>query len=206
MDAVPTVFVVDDDAAIRDALCFLFRSAGLHAEPFASAQDFLDGMPTARTGCLVSDVRMPGLGGLDLQRHLADRGIGLPVILLTAFGDVRTAVRAMKAGAFDFVEKPFSQDLLNTVRQALQAGQSGASRNEMAAKVRERLGTLTGRERQVLDLVLEGEPNKRIAHTLGISAKTVEYHRANVIAKMGARSTADLIRSVAADRLGQAPG
>ncbi len=199
METAATVFLIDDDEPTRDALCLQFRSAGLQVESFVSANDFLEKLPADRRGCVVTDVRMPGLSGLDLQRHLVDRGIGLPVIVMTAFGDVRMAVRAMRAGAFDFVEKPFDgQELIDAVRDALNASADITGREETRARVQERMGMLTERERQVLDLVLEGEPNKRIAYTLGISQKTVEFHRANLIAKLDARSTADLIRKVVA--------
>ncbi len=187
METAATVFLIDDDEPTRDALCLQFRSAGLQVESFASANDFLENIPADRCGCVVTDVRMPGLNGLDLQRHIVNQGIGLPVIVMTAFGDVRMAVRAMRAGAFDFVEKPFDgQELVDAVRDALNASAGIAGREEARARVQEQMGMLTERERQVLDLVLEGEPNKRIAYTLGISQKTVEFHRANLKAKLDA--------------------
>lgn len=188
METAATVFLIDDDEPTRDALCLQFRSAGLQVESFASANDFLENIPADRFGCVVTDVRMPGLSGLDLQRHIVDQGIGLPVIVMTAFGDVRMAVRAMRAGAFDFVEKPFDgQELVDAVRDALNVGMDITGREETRARVQERTEVLTERERQVLELILEGEPNKRIASSLGISQKTVEFHRASLKAKLGDR-------------------
>ncbi len=188
METAATVFLIDDDEPTRDALSLQFRSAGLQVESFVSANDFLENMPAGRRGCVVTDVRMPGLSGLDLQRHIVDRGISLPVIVMSAFADVRMAVRAMRAGAFAFVEKPFDgPELVDTVRDALNVDTEITGREETGARVQEPTVMLTERERQVLELILEGEPNKRIASSLGISQKTVELHRADLKAKLGGR-------------------
>lgn len=196
-DPAPMVFVVDDDEAVRRSLCWLLGSVDMRAEAFASASELLASIATTHAGCVVTDVRMPGPSGLDLQDELARRGIDLPVILVTGHGDVRMAVRAMKAGAFDFVEKPFNdQTLLDLVQRAV--AKNLADRRDQAERgdVRARIATLTPRERQVLDLVVAGEPNKGIAHRLGISEKTVETHRAHVMEKMEARSFAELMKWV----------
>lgn len=193
--AQPVVFVVDDDEAVRRSLCWLLGSADLRAEAFASAPEFLDSVTSAHAGCVVTDVRMPGPSGLDLQDELARRGIDLPVILVTGHGDVRMAVRAMKAGAFDFVEKPFDdRTLLDLVQRAVAKNLADRRTQAERGDVRARIATLTPRERQVLDLVVAGEPNKGIAHRLGISEKTVETHRAHVMEKMEARSFAELMK------------
>ncbi|NNG05022.1 MAG: response regulator transcription factor [Inquilinus sp.] len=201
----PAVFIVDDDSAVRESLSFLFASVDLDVEAFESADAFLASVGPDRAGCVVTDVRMPGLSGLDLQRLMAQRGVSLPIIVITGHGDVRMAVRAMKEGAIDFVEKPFNgQEVLDLVQRTL-SGQDSRGNNGTFANVDDwrRLQTLTPRERQVLDQVVAGEPNKRIAFTLGISEKTVEFHRANIMAKMEARSAADLIRRVAVLTVGK---
>ncbi len=190
----PTVFVVDDDDAVRRFLTGLIRSIDLRVEAYASAQDFLDAYRPGRPGCLLLDVRMPGMSGLELQRELAERSIELPVIILTGHGNVPVAVQAMKAGAVDFIEKPFNNELLldRIQRAVAQSLRSGSAREAHDETLR-RLDTLTPRERQVFDLVVSGEINKSIAHRLAISGKTVEIHRANVMRKMRARSLAALV-------------
>jgi FixJ family two-component response regulator len=190
----PTVFIVDDDDAVRRFLTGLIRSIDLRVEAYASAQDFLDAYRPGRPGCLLLDVRMPGMSGLELQRELADRSIELQVVILTGHGNVPVAVQAMKAGAVDFIEKPFNNELLldriqTAVAQSLRSG----SEREKHDETLRRLDTLTPRERQVFDLVVTGETNKGIAHRLTISEKTVEIHRANVMRKMRARSLASLV-------------
>ncbi len=191
------VHVVDDDRELREALRFLFNSAGLIVKTYASAEKFLKAAPTDGPGCLLTDVRMPGLGGLELQSRLAARQSALPVIVVTGHGDIRMAVRAMRAGAFDFIEKPLiDKDLLGRVRRAIAFSRNAAHTRGDWRDVRRMLETLTSREREVLDHVVSGEPNKMIAFHLGISEKTVEFHRANVMEKMTATSFADLIRSV----------
>ncbi len=194
----PAVFVVDDDAAVRRFLGGLIESVELRVEAYASAQDFLEAYEPGRPGCLVLDVRMPGMSGLELQRELTDRAIDLPVIVLTGHGNVQVAVHAMKAGAVDFIEKPFDNELLldriqKAVAESLRAASERVKRNEIAI----RLQQLTPRERQVLDLVISGETNKGVARHLDISERTVEIHRANVMRKMRATSLANLVRLVA---------
>ena len=190
-----TVFVVDDDEAVRDSLCRLFSSVDLAAETFPSGEKFLASCRPGKAGCLVIDLRMPGMGAFEVQKEMGARAIDLPTIFITGYGDVETGVRAMKAGAVDFIQKPFSeQDLLEMVQKAI--AQSVAVLKKYAAfkETREKFDRLTPRERQVLDCIVAGEPNKRIAHTLGLSEKTVEFHRANLMKKMQARSLADLIQ------------
>jgi FixJ family two-component response regulator len=191
----PMVFIVDDDDAVRRFLSGLIQSIKVRVSAHASAQDFLDAYEPGCPGCLLLDVRMPGMSGLELQRELAERSINLPVIILTGHGDVPVAVQAMKAGAVDFIEKPFNNELLldriqMAVVQSVRAESVRAERNEML----KRLELLTLRERQVFDLVVAGEVNKVIAHRLTISEKTVEIHRANVMRKMDARSLAALVQ------------
>lgn len=197
MSREAVVHIVDDDRQLREALRFLFNSAGLKVKTYASAEGFLKAAPTDGPGCLLTDVRMPGLDGLELQNRLAARQSALPVIVVTGHGDIRMTVRAMRAGALDFIEKPLNdRDLLAIVRRAIEFSRGANYARGDWRNVRRRLETLTPREREVLDLVVSGEPNKRIAFRLGISEKTVEFHRANVMAKMAAKSSADLIRSV----------
>ncbi len=190
-----TVFVVDDDEAFRDSLRVLFDSVGIACETFPSALQFLEGHDTAAPGCLVLDVRMPRMSGLELQSELNRRGSRLPIVFITGHGDVPMAVRAMKAGATDFLSKPFShQDLLDRVQAALA---SEADRRDAATGLQElgeRQQRLTPREVEVMALVVEGLANKVIASKLGISQRTVEIHRAQVMTKMEADSLADLVR------------
>ena len=191
----PMVFIADDDDAVRRFLSGLIQSINLRVSAHASAQDFLDAYEPGCPGCLLLDVRMPGMSGLELQRELAERSINLPVIILTGHGDVPVAVQAMKAGAVDFIEKPFNNELLldriqMAVVQSVRAESVRAERNEML----KRLELLTLRERQVFDLVVAGEVNKVIAHRLTISEKTVEIHRAKVMMKMDARSLSALVQ------------
>lgn len=191
------VFVVDDDAAVCDSLRFLIESVGLQVRTFSSADEFLAAYTPDQPGCLVLDIRMPGMSGLELQEQLAKRGYTLPVIIITAHGDVPSAVRAMHAGAVDFMSKPFNdQSLLDRVHQALakdaQTRRDAAVRAAIAAKV----ALLTPREREVMDLVVSGMSNKGIAAQLQLSAKTVETHRARVMEKMEAGSVAELVRMV----------
>jgi FixJ family two-component response regulator len=190
----PVVFIVDDDDAVRRFLSGLIESVELPVEAYASAQDFLAAYEPGRPGCLVLDVRMPGMSGLELQRELAERAIDLPVIVLTGHGNVQVAVHAMKAGAVDFVEKPFDNELLldriqKAVAESVRADGERVKRNEIAKRMR----LLSPRERQVLDLVVAGETNKGVARHLDISERTVEIHRANVMRKMRAGSLAELV-------------
>lgn len=196
----PTVFIVDDDAAVRRFLTGLIESVDLRVEAFASAGDFLEAYEPGQPGCLVLDVRMPGMSGLELQRELADQAIDLPVIILTGHGDVQLAVHAMQAGAIDFVEKPFNNELLlDRIQRAVTENVRAGSERSMRIKIAERMQLLTPREREVLDLVVAGQTNKGVARHLDISEKTVEIHRANVMRKMRAKSLADLVK-MATDR------
>lgn len=190
----PTVFIVDDDDAVRRFLTGLIRSIDLKVEAYASAKDFLDAYEPGRPGCLLLDVRMPGMSGLELQRELSERSIALQVVILTGHGNVPVAVQAMKAGAVDFIEKPFNNELLlDRIQMAVAQSLRSDSEREKHDEALRRLDTLTPRERQVFDLVVNGETNKSIAHRLTISEKTVEIHRANVMRKMRARSLASLV-------------
>jgi FixJ family two-component response regulator len=191
----PTVFVVDDDRAMRESLSWLLDSVGLRVRSYATATDFLAEHDPAQPGCLVLDVRMPGMSGLDLQAELARRGVELPTIVITGHAEVSMAVRAVKAGAIDFIEKPFSdQLLLDRVRQALEIDLEAREVRRRREAARRRLATLTAREREVLNLVVAGKANKEIASALGVSPKTVEVHRAHVMSKMCVDSLAELIR------------
>ena len=191
----PTVFVVDDDRAMRESLSWLLDSVGLRVRSYATAAEFLADHDPAQPGCLVLDVRMPGMSGLDLQAELARRGVELPTIVITGHAEVSMAVRAVKAGALDFIEKPFSdQLLLDRVRQALEIDLEVREVRRRREDALRRLATLTAREREVLNLVVAGKQNKEIASELGVSPKTVEVHRAHVMSKMCVDSLAELIR------------
>jgi two-component system, LuxR family, response regulator FixJ len=193
----PTVFIVDDDTAVRDALKFLLRSVGHPVEAFSSAQDFLDAYRDDRPGCLVLDIRMPGMSGLELQEKLVERRSILPIIFITGHGDVPMAVEAMQAGAMDFIQKPFrDQDLLDRINQALEKDAKNRAALGELNVIRERLASLTPREREVMDLVVNGKANKVIAGDLDLSQRTVEIHRARVMEKMQASSLAHLVRMV----------
>lgn len=191
----PTVFIVDDDQAVARSLRWLIETVRLKVETFSSAQEFLDGYESSKPGCLVLDVRMPGMSGLDLQERLAAQRIQVPIIFITGHGDVQMAVRAVQSGAFDFVEKPFNdQDLLDRIQKAIVFDSRRRSKNTQRVQLGSLFASLTPREREVLDLVVEGMSNKAIANSLGLSAKTVEVHRAKVMEKMHARSVADLVK------------
>jgi two-component system response regulator FixJ len=191
----PIVFVVDDDRAMRDSLRWLLESIGLSVRTYATAADFLSDHDPAQPGCLVLDVRMPGMSGLDLQTELANRGSELPTIVVTGHAEVAMAVRAVKAGALDFIEKPFSdQLLLDRVRQALEIDRQSREVRVRREDARRRLASLSAREREVLSLVAAGKANKEVAAALRLSPKTVEVHRAHVMSKMAVDSLAELIR------------
>lgn len=192
-----TVFVVDDDDAVRESLAFLIRSIGLKVENFASAQDFLKSYNPARAGCLVLDIRMPGMSGLELQDKLNRMDSMLPIIFITGHGDVPMAVKAIKAGAADFVQKPFrDQELIDRIREVLEVDASARVEKLQKAEVLKRIASLTEREREVMEQVVDGKANKVVAIDLNVSQRTVEIHRANVMDKMKARSLAQLVRLV----------
>ena len=194
-----SVFVVDDDREVRDALRLLLESVGLRVECFESSQAYLKQFNPEKPGCLVLDVRMPGMSGLDLQEHLFERNIQIPVVIITGHGDVPMAVRAMKSGAIDFIEKPFNDEvLLDAIRRAIARGEQQRSHHSEHLQIQERLSHLTPREHEVMQMVTEGRSNKEIANTLGVSAKTIEAHRARVMEKMQAGSLAELVRMVLA--------
>jgi two-component system response regulator FixJ len=189
------VFIVDDDEAVRDSLSFLMQSVGLKTESFDSADSFLQARPIQRAGCLLLDIRMPGMSGLELQGVLAERGIHLPVIFISGHADVPMAVRALKAGAFDFVEKPFNdQLLLDCVQRAIESDRQQRTNEAQLGEWRARMDTLTPREQEVMALVVDGAANKVISSTLGVSLKTVEAHRARVMDKLKADSLSHLVR------------
>ncbi len=193
----PTIFIVDDDAAVRDALKFLMRSVGHAVETFGSALEFLGAYRDDRPGCLVLDIRMPGLSGLELQDKLVEQHALIPIIFITGHGDVPMAVEAMQAGAMDFIQKPFrDQDLLDRINQALEKDTANRMALKESNAIRERLASLTPREREVMNLVVQGKANKVIAGDLDLSQRTVEIHRARVMEKMHASSLAHLVRMV----------
>jgi two-component system response regulator FixJ len=189
------VHVVDDDDAMRDSLSFLLETAGVSVRTYESPVPFLAALPVERPACLITDVRMPEMSGTDLLRRLEEIGEKLPVIVITGHGDVSLAVEAMKLGAADFIEKPFDDDiLLAAVRSALEDRQRRGPSEEERSAALERLSSLSKREREVLEGLMAGHPNKTIAYDLGISPRTVEVYRANLMTKMGASSVSDLVR------------
>lgn len=191
-----TIFLVDDDEGLRRALTFLLRTAGYAVKDFTSARDFLDSGVNSENACLVTDIRMPGMDGLELQAALPERYPGLPVILMTGHGDVPLAVRAMRAGAFDFLEKPFADGtLLSSIALALEKASARSTGQRAAEAARAALATLTQREHEVMALLAAGNTSKEIGRALGISDRTVEVHRARVMEKMGAHSIAELVRA-----------
>lgn len=195
----PLVYVVDDDEAVRDSLTLLLKAVGLTGQTFSSAAEFLNHYDPEQHGCLVADIRMPGMSGLDLQDELNRGGAQIPLIFITGHGDVPMAVDAMKSGALDFIEKPFrDQDLLDRVQQALAWDKERRIENLKTLAIRERLATLTPRETEVMECVVQGQANKVIAMDLGVSQRTVEIHRARVMEKMAVRSVAKLVRAVEA--------
>jgi len=193
----PRVHIVDDDEAMRDSLKWLLESSGLKVELYRSAEAFLQAWDNSFCGCLVLDVRMPGMNGLDLYERLRARASTLPVIFITGHGDVPMAVAALKKGAADFIEKPFNdQDMLRLVETCMKQDRAAAAKRAEDASVAQRLDRLTQREREVLGLIVGGKLNKQIADALGISIKTVEVHRSRVMEKMGAASVAELVQLV----------
>ena len=194
------VHVIDDDAEVRQSLAFLLSTVGLAVRVHDSAVSFLKVLPEAQEGCIVTDVRMPVIDGIELQRRLREQGVTLPVIVITGHGDIALAVEAMKAGAVDFIEKPFDDEvLIAAIRAALARRAGDRERSVRGNEVRERLKLLSEREHQVLQGLVAGKPNKIIAHDLGISARTVEIYRANVMTKMQADSLSALVRMALLD-------
>jgi two-component system response regulator FixJ len=192
----PTVHIVDDDEAVRDSLAFLLSTEGLEVRTYESALQLLDGARALAPGCIVTDVRMPGMSGLDLVRRLKELSIAIPIVVMTGHGDVPLAVEAMKAGVTDFIEKPFDDDaMICAVRAALEAAtQAKGEADASTVAIRRRLEALSVREREVLDGLVEGKPNKVIAYELGISPRTVEVYRANVMTKLEAGSLSEVVR------------
>ncbi|MBP7135500.1 MAG: response regulator transcription factor [Sphingomonadaceae bacterium] len=201
------IYLVDDDDAVRRSAGFMLKTSGFAVEPFASGVEFLKEVEALAPGCILLDVRMPGLDGLEVQRALGERGITFPVIVLTGHGDVNVAVAAMKAGALDFIEKPFEKAVLLA---ALEEGFAQIERSDRgkarAAEAVLRLNVLTAREHDVLEGLVRGFPNKTIAYDLGISARTVEIHRANLMTKLNVRSLSEALRIAFAAGLGDTPG
>ena len=195
MQPEPVIYVIDDDEAVRQSLEFLLKTAGLNVRSFDSARTFLEVLPEIRSGCIVTDVRMPEITGIDLLRRVKELGLDLPVIVITGHGDISLAVEAMKIGAVDFLEKPFDDDtLLEAVRASLTRTAGTAERNAELTEIHDRLEALSNRERQVLQGLVAGKANKVIAFDLGISPRTVEIYRANLMTKMAANSLSDLVR------------
>ena len=200
------ILIVDDDADVRDSLRALLESVGFEVRDFDCAKSVLADTRLSEGACLIADIRMPDMDGLALQQELVNRRVGLPVIIVTGHGDVPLAVRAMKAGAVDFIEKPFDdQLLLQSIKQALTLRKESRGQASLAQSATERIGLLTDRERQVLERLVAGQPNKVIAYELDISPRTVEIHRAHVMEKMQARSLSDVVRLALAAGLVPAP-
>jgi two-component system response regulator FixJ len=188
-------YIIDDDEAVRDSVEFLLKTDGIAAKSFDSGTAFLKILPDVEAGCIITDVRMPDVTGIDLLQRVRQTKPELPVIVITGHGDIKLAVEAMKIGAVDFLEKPFDDDhLIAAVRTALNRGADAAQRNSKVAEIQHKLAALSNRERQVLEGLVAGNPNKVIAFDLGISPRTVEIYRANLMTKMGANSLSDLVR------------
>ena len=203
-EALPTVFIVDDDRGLRQAIQDLVESVGLRAESFASGEDFLRAKRMNRPSCLVLDVRLPQMSGLDFQQRLTETGIQIPIIFITAHGDIPMSVRALKSGALEFLTKPFrDQDLLDAIHQALERDRVAREQQSEIHNLQERVRTLTAREQEVMNLVVSGMLNKQIASEIGTSEATVKIHRGNVMRKMKAGSVVDLVRM--ADKLKPSP-
>jgi two-component system response regulator FixJ len=196
-DLAPTVYIVDDDSGVRSSIRVLMKSVGLPATPYPSAKEFLETYHPDHPGCLVLDIRMPGMSGLELQEALNEKGAVIPVIFITGHGDIPMAVEAMRHGAFDFLQKPFrDQDLIDRIQAALTRDAETRKSLREHSRIRACIAALTPREREVLDLLTTGKANKMMAQDLGLSQRTIEIHRAHVMEKMGARSVAQLVRMV----------
>lgn len=205
MPSEPVIYVIDDDEAVRQSLEFLLKTAGITVRGFESAKAFMEILPEIEQGCIVTDVRMPEITGIDLLRHVKERKPDLPVIMITGHGDISLAVEAMKIGAVDFLEKPFEDDqLIAAVRSALNRDADVSKRKAELGDIQDKLAALSNREQQVLDGLVAGNANKTIAFDLGISPRTVEIYRANLMTKMAANSLSDLVRmAMLADILGE---
>jgi FixJ family two-component response regulator len=191
----PTVFIVDDDESVRQSLELLLSSVGLEVKTYPSAQEFLKGVSPGASGCLITDVRMPGMTGLDLQERCADAGLFLPIIFITGHGTVPMSVRAMKAGAIDFLQKPFEeQDLLNAINRAIERDRQAAGRRDELEKIQRLVNVLSPREFEVFTLLAAGMSNKQVAYKLGTTERTIKAHRSRIMEKMNAGSLADLVR------------
>jgi FixJ family two-component response regulator len=202
--AIGTVFIIDDDRGMRQAIEDLVESVGLRAESFATGQEFLSSKGTDGPSCLVLDVRLPQMSGLDFQRRLADTGMHIPIVFITAHGDIPMSVRALKSGAVEFLTKPFrDQDLLDAIQQALQRDRAAREQQAEIHDLQERYHALTTREREVMTLVVSGMPNEQIAFEIGAREATIKIHRGHVMEKMQARSVVELVRM--ADRLNLSP-
>jgi len=194
-DQLPTAYVVDDDESIRTLWRWLMESNGVAVRTFATATEFIESYRSGDAGCLVLDLKLPGMSGLELQEYLNSKGIEIPIVFVTGHGDVPAAVSALKGGAVDFIEKPFShREVLSIIENALQRDAENREKRARRSRIAGRLAMLTEREREVLQRVIEGKPNKIIAADLDISMKTVEFHRAKVMEKMGVTSVAELVQ------------
>jgi two-component system response regulator FixJ len=194
-DDLRLIHLVDDDEAIRRSVGFMLKTSGHHVRTYESGLELLKSVPNLEPGCILLDIRMPGMDGLEVQSALRDKGVTLPVIIMTGHGDVTLAVQAMKAGAVDFIEKPFEKAvLLSAIEHGIERLRQSAANRERADDAAVRLGVLTPREREVLDGLAKGLPNKTIAYDLGISPRTVEIHRANLMTKLGVRSLSEALR------------
>ena len=197
MTGAPVVFVIDDDLSVRSSLKFLISTVGLQVESFDSAETFLKRQPPQTTSCLVLDVRLRRLSGLDFQRELAAKSIRIPIVFITGHGDIPMSVRAMKAGAVEFLTKPFrDQDLLDAIRVALERDRARREQEKEVTELQQRFGSLTPREQQVISMVVLGRLNKQIADRLGTAENTVKVHRSRAMEKMRAQSLADLVRMI----------